>query len=136
MPRRDRLLALSTCHLALRSTGLASPEAVLAASPELRHQYRHVFGEILKLIERRHPDAMRVLFWPKLENGVAWQAAILGEGESPARLLFVDRGPIVGAREDLLRVVFRADDGHSERDAWRALVDVLRAAWRARALAK
>jgi len=45
VPRRDRLLRLSTCRLALRQAGLATPESVLAAPPELRHRYRHGFGE-------------------------------------------------------------------------------------------
>ena len=55
MPR-DRLLRLSTCCLALRHAGLVCPESVLAAPLELRHRCRHVFAEVLHLVERRHPD--------------------------------------------------------------------------------
>jgi hypothetical protein len=89
VPRRDRLLGLSTCRLALRQAGLATPEAVLAATPELRHRYRHCFGEALRLVERRHPDVMLALFWPEAHS-VDWQAAILGSGASVERLLVVD----------------------------------------------
>ena len=110
--RRDRLLRLSTCRLALRHAGLATPEAVLDAPPELRHRYRHCFGEVLRLAER----------------GGDRQAAILGGDASVERLLVVDRGPIIGARENLLLVTYRIDDdGVGERKALRALVTTLRA---------
>jgi hypothetical protein len=40
----------------------------------------------------------------------------------------VDRGPIVGARENLLLVTYRIDGGgEGEREAWRPLVKMLRA---------
>jgi hypothetical protein len=126
--RRDRLLRLSTCRLALRQAGLETPEAVLEAPPELRRWYRHCFGEIVQLVERRHPDVMLALFWPEQAHGVDWQAAILGSGASIERLLSVDRGPIVGARENLVLVTYCIDDdGTAERAAWRALVRTLRA---------
>jgi hypothetical protein len=123
--RRDRLLGLSGCRLALRQAGLATPEAVLAAPPELRRRYRHCFGEALRLVERRHPDVMLALFWPEA-RGVDWQAAVLGNVAAVERMLVVDHGPIGGARERLLLVTYRIDDdGHGERDAWRALVTTL-----------
>ena len=101
---------------------------MLAAPPELRHRYRHCFGEALRLVERRHPDVTLALFWPQPAHGVDWQAAILGNGASVERLLVVDRGPIVGARENLLLVTYRVDDdGADELEAWRALVTTLRA---------
>jgi hypothetical protein len=59
--RRDRLLRLSTCRLALRQAGLATPASVLSATSELRRQYRHCFGEILQLVGRRHPDVLLML---------------------------------------------------------------------------
>jgi hypothetical protein len=149
VPRRDRLLGLSGCRLALRQAGLATPESVLAATPELRRRYRHCFGEALRLVERRHPDVMLALFWSEARGAVGtsaqpmfaprngqgphggvvdWQAAILGNGTSVERMLFVDRGPIGGARAPLLLVTYRIDgDGEGEREARRALVTTLRA---------
>jgi hypothetical protein len=56
VPRRDRLLGLSTCRLALRQAVLATPEAVLAAPPELRRRYRHCFGDALRLVAYRIDD--------------------------------------------------------------------------------
>ena len=126
MPRRDRLLRLSTQRRALRHAGLKTPEAVLRARAELRRRYRHGFGEVLHLIAAGHPDVMLALFWPQPAHGVDWQAAVLGEGASALRLLVVDRGPIVGAREDLLRLSYRIDhSGADELAAWRALVETL-----------
>jgi hypothetical protein len=59
---------------------------------------------------------------------VDWQAAILGSGASVERLVVMDRGPIGGARENLLLVTYRIDgDGEGEREAWQALVTTLRA---------
>jgi len=128
VPRRDRLLRLSTWRLALLQAGLETPEAVLAAPPDLRRRYRHCFGAIVPVAERRHPDVMLALFWPRPAHGVDWQAAILGGGASLERLLVVDRGPIVGAREPLLVSTYRIDDdGAGERKALRALVTTLRA---------
>jgi len=127
VPYRDRLLRLSTPRRALRHAGLVSPESVLAAPPELRRCCRHAF-EVLHLVERRHPDVALALFWAQPADGVDWHVAILGEGASVPRLLVVDRGPIVGARQDLLRVAYRIDDGGAdERAAWRSLIETLRA---------
>jgi hypothetical protein len=84
-------------------------------------------ADVLRVVERRHPDVLLALFWPRPAHGVDWQAAILGDGASLRRLLVVDRGPIGGARERLLLVVYRVDDdGGDERAAWRALVRTLR----------
>src|SRR5262245_34121640 len=93
---RDRLLRLSTWRLALLQAGLTTPEAVLAAPAELRRRYRHCFSDVLRVVEQRHPDVMLALFWPRPEDGVDWQAAILGSGASSSRLLVVARGPIGG----------------------------------------
>jgi hypothetical protein len=146
----DRLLRLSTWRLALRQAGLATPEAVLAAPPELRHRYRHCFADVLRVVERWHPDVLLALFWPRPAHGVDWQAAILGSGASAERLLLVDRGPIGSARERLMTVIYRIDDdtegpcearggsvvrdGGDERAAWRSLVRTLRAANLAKAV--
>jgi len=70
MPRRDRLLRLSTYRLALRQAGLATPESVLRARAEPRRRYRHGFGEVLRLVASRHHDVMLVLFWPQPAHGV------------------------------------------------------------------
>jgi hypothetical protein len=109
--------------MALRWIGLTTPDAVLAATAEQRGAIRHCYAEIRQLVMDGHPDVMRALFWQR--EPLEWGCAILGEGESPARLLSVARISGTLTLETLVNHRFRVDDPDGERAAWRLLVEAL-----------
>lgn len=119
----DRLLTLSSYRAALRWIGLATPDAVLNATPEQRGAIRHCYAEIRQLVLDSHPDVIRALFLPR--GPLEWGCAILGEGESPARLLSVARVSGTLTLETLVNHRFSVDDPDGEREAWRLLREAL-----------
>src|SRR5262245_4011651 len=118
MPRSfDRLLMRSTCRLALRSAGLASPEAVLSATPDQLTRLDVHRAEILALVKAGNADVVRALFLP--QEPIDWQLALI-TSEPGVRLLTVTRGSAGRVVETPVSLTF--SDREGERRAWRALV--------------
>ena len=101
MSRSDRLLALSTWRLALRSAGLDAPEAILGAAPEQPARLGRHRGDILRVVNTGNADVLRALrAGPQDDERPVLQHAV-GVELPVARLEEVERHALTGEEDEV-----------------------------------